>query len=55
MNGVVDRLEDPIRKLVTPRMAAAVVMLPVLTILSDFVGMMVTQSTHPPLRLSLSF
>jgi phospholipid/cholesterol/gamma-HCH transport system permease protein len=31
---------DPIRKLVTPRMVAAVVMVPMLTILSDAVGML---------------
>src|SRR5205814_8556317 len=29
---------DPIKKLVTPRVVAAVVMLPVLTIINDFVG-----------------
>lgn len=31
---------DPIRKLVTPRLVAGVVMLPILTILSDAVGML---------------
>jgi phospholipid/cholesterol/gamma-HCH transport system permease protein len=31
---------DPIRKLVTPRMVAGVVMVPILTILSDAVGML---------------
>jgi phospholipid/cholesterol/gamma-HCH transport system permease protein len=31
---------DPIKKLVTPRLVAALVMLPVLTILSDFVGIL---------------
>jgi phospholipid/cholesterol/gamma-HCH transport system permease protein len=30
---------DPIRKLVTPRLVAGVVMIPILTILSDAVGM----------------
>jgi phospholipid/cholesterol/gamma-HCH transport system permease protein len=30
---------DPLRKLVTPRMVAAIVMVPVLTVLSDAVGM----------------
>ncbi len=30
---------DPIRKLVTPRMVAAIVMVPILTVLSDAVGM----------------
>ena len=30
---------DPIKKLVTPRLVATVVMLPMLTIISDFVGM----------------
>ena len=30
---------DPVQKLVTPRMIATAVMLPILTILSDFVGM----------------
>jgi phospholipid/cholesterol/gamma-HCH transport system permease protein len=31
---------DPIRKLVTPRVLAALVMLPVLTVLTDFVGIL---------------
>jgi phospholipid/cholesterol/gamma-HCH transport system permease protein len=31
---------DPIKKLVTPRLLAALVMMPVLTILSDFVGIL---------------
>jgi phospholipid/cholesterol/gamma-HCH transport system permease protein len=31
---------DPIKKLVTPRLIAALIMLPVLTILSDFVGIL---------------
>jgi phospholipid/cholesterol/gamma-HCH transport system permease protein len=31
---------DPIKKLVTPRLVASLVMLPVLTILSDFVGIL---------------
>lgn len=31
---------DPIRKLVTPRLLAAVIMLPVLTVIADFVGIL---------------
>jgi phospholipid/cholesterol/gamma-HCH transport system permease protein len=47
---------DPIRKLVTPRMVAAIVMVPILTVLSDAVGLvggyLVARFT---LRLTTSF